>query len=67
MKQYLTRIAILVMLFSSNVFSQSLSGSLTFNPYPSPYVSDWETNPSALGALTVFNNSSSVIQIRLRA
>lgn len=67
MRQYFTRIAIFVMLFSPNVFSQSLSGSLTFNPYPSPYVSDWETNPSALGALTVFNNSSSVIQIRLRA
>uniref|UniRef100_A0A832G1Q3 Uncharacterized protein n=1 Tax=Ignavibacterium album TaxID=591197 RepID=A0A832G1Q3_9BACT len=58
---------ILFLLSFSNTFSQSISGSLTFNPYPSPYVSDWETNPSALGGLTVFNNSSSSIQIKLRA
>lgn len=50
-----------------NLFSQSISGNLTFNPFPSPYVSDWETNPSSLGSLTIFNNSSSNIQIKLRA
>lgn len=52
---------------SSLLLAQSLSGNLTFNPFPSPYVSDWETNPSALGGLTIFNNSSSTIQVKLRA
>lgn len=58
---------VITFLLTSSVFPQALSGSLTFNPFPSPYVSDWETNPAALGALTVFNNSSSVIQIKIRA
>ncbi len=59
--------AIFILSLHIITFSQSISGNLTFNPYPSPYVSDWETNPSALGGLTVFNNSNSVIDIRLRA
>ncbi|BDQ02020.1 hypothetical protein [Ignavibacterium sp.] len=58
---------IIIIFLSSFAHSQSINGNLTFNSYPSPYVSDWETNPAALGGLTVFNNSSSAIEVRLRA
>lgn len=50
-----------------NIHSQDITGILTFNPYPSPYFSDWETNPSALGSLTIYNNSRTVIDIRILA
>lgn len=66
-KSFISTALLFIILFSAKLFSQSLSGNLNFNPYPSPYVSDWETNPSALGSLTIYNNSLSVIQIRLRA
>lgn len=49
------------------IHSQTFSSTLTMVPYPSPYVSDWETNPSALGALTIFNNTGRALQIRIRA
>jgi hypothetical protein len=37
------------------------------NPFPSPYINDWQSNPSALGVLKISNPSSSTIQIKLRA
>lgn len=58
---------ILILIISISSIAQSLSGSLTLNPYPSPYVSDWENNPSALGSLTIFQNSGRSFQIRIRA
>jgi len=60
-------IAILFVLFYSNLFSQSLSGELNINPFPSPYLSDWERSASSMGQLTIYNPSSSTEQIRLRA
>ena len=57
----------LMLIISISSFAQSLSGSLTLNPYPSPYVSDWENNPSALGSLTIYNNLGRALQIRIRA
>ena len=47
-----------IVLFALNLsFAQNWNALLNLNPYPSPYASDWEINPGALGSLTVFNNS----------
>ncbi|MBK7227836.1 MAG: carboxypeptidase regulatory-like domain-containing protein [Ignavibacteriales bacterium] len=54
-------------LLASNIFSQTLTGQLTLNPYPSPYVSDWENNPAALGSLTFIKGEGPGYQIRIRA
>ena len=58
---------LVIAIFSQNSFTQTWNGILSFNPYPSPYASDWENNPSALGSLTVFNNSGSGNTIIIKA
>lgn len=39
--------------------------TLNINPYPSPYISDWENNPTSVGQATVQNNSDSPRQYTL--
>jgi len=60
-------ILFLFFFLSGEIIPQSLSGTLTFNPYPSPYASDWEFNPTALGSLTIQNNLGRALEIRIRA
>ncbi|GIV45861.1 MAG: hypothetical protein KatS3mg036_0679 [Ignavibacterium sp.] len=67
MKKILSLIIIFLCTGLIDLYAQSFSGVLTLNPYPSPYASDWETNPSALGSLTIYNNSGRAIDIRIRA
>ncbi len=68
MKRTFTTFIVLILLFlNSNLLSQSITATLTVNPYPSPYISDWENNPSALGSLTIFNNQPRNFQILIRA
>ncbi len=40
---------ILFILLYSNLFPQSLSGVLSINPFPSPYISEWQRNASSMG------------------
>lgn len=47
------------------VYSQTFSAVTNINPFPSPYTSDWEINPAALGSVTLFNNRNSE-EVRLR-
>ncbi len=52
----------------SNLFAQQgWNAVLNINPYPSPYISDWQNNPASLGSLTIFRtvNSSEQITISL--
>ena len=67
MKRILLILFSTVILVWSDAYSQNFSGILTLNPYPSPYESDWEINPQALGSLTIYNNSGRTIDIRIRA
>lgn len=67
MKRILLIIFCILSISLTELFSQSFSGVLTLNPYPSPYASDWENNPAALGSLTIYNNSGRSIDIRIRA
>ena len=39
------------------------SAFLTFDPYPSPYFSDWENNP-AIGQALITNNSSDTVTVK---
>lgn len=39
--------------------------SLSLNPFPSPYISDWENNPTAVGQATIFNNSDEAQEVIL--
>lgn len=49
---------LLLTIFSSSlIYSQGWNATLNLNPFPSPYISDWETNPAAIGSMTIFNNS----------
>lgn len=48
---------LLIIFSSSLIYSQGWNATLNLNPFPSPYISDWETNPAAIGSMTIFNNS----------
>jgi hypothetical protein len=37
---------------------------LNLNPYPSPYLSEWQTNPN-IGQADIINNSSEMVQVRV--
>ena len=67
MKRILLIIFFILSISLTELFSQSLNGVLTLTPYPSPYASDWENNPAALGSLTIYNNTGRAIDIRIRA
>ncbi len=67
MIRFIYFLSIASLLFITNLFSQNLNGTLTLNPYPSPYVSDWENNPAALGSLTLFKGEGRGFPIRIRA
>lgn len=66
-KKILLLILISLLLTLSGTIAQNISAVVTLNPYPSPYVSDWENNPSALGGITIFNNSLTSIQIIIKS
>ena len=69
MKVKLFTVALFLTIFltvNSSLQCQSISGELMLNPFPSPYINDWQSNPSALGVLKISNPSSSTIQIKLR-
>ncbi len=67
MKRILSILFVVLSIGITEIFSQTFSGVLTLNPYPSPYASDWENNPAALGSLSIYNNSGRSIDIRIRA
>lgn len=67
MKRILSILFVVLSIGMIELFSQTISGVLTLNPYPSPYASDWENNPAALGSLSIYNNSGRSIDIRIRA
>lgn len=67
MKRIQLLLLIIFLVALPEIYSQTLSGVLTLNPYPSPYASDWETNPAALGSLTIYNNTGRANEIRIRA
>lgn len=64
-KKYL-QIFFYLILCSVNMFAQNISALLTVNPYPSPYISDWENNPASLGSLTISNFDQLSFLIRIR-
>lgn len=47
----------LLAILASTINAQGWNAILNLNPFPSPYISDWETNPAAIGSMTIFNNS----------
>ncbi len=50
-----------------NIFPQiPWRATLTINPFPSPYINDWQTNPSSLGSLSIFKDSRTPTQITLQ-
>lgn len=67
MKYVLLMIIFILPTSLTELFSQSLNGVLTLNPYPSPYASDWENNPTALGSLIIYNSTGKNLEIRIRA
>lgn len=70
MKQLKSRTAILVpflfFIFLLSTNSQTLNAFVNINPYPSPYMSDWEINPASLGSITVINNSADLKSVKVR-
>lgn len=56
----------LVLIITSAVNAQGWNALLNLNPFPSPYISDWETNPAAVGSMTIFNNSGRGENIRIK-
>lgn len=64
------RILLLQMLlfcfFSFTGYSQNIRISILVNPTPTPYISQWKSNPSALGSI-IINNLSGPRDIKIRA
>lgn len=56
----------LVILLSPYLYAQNWNAILNLNPFPSPYISDWETNPAAIGSMTVFNNTGESENVQIR-
>jgi hypothetical protein len=62
---YTVSFALFIFLLScSAVFAQDWNVTFIFDPFPSPYISDWEANP-AMGQATIENNSASTYQVRI--
>jgi len=68
MKKHLVILAVcfLGLFFSTKIYTQNINATLTINPYPSPYVTDWQNNPAALGSITIFNNSGRSFKIVIK-
>ncbi|MDP4114578.1 MAG: carboxypeptidase-like regulatory domain-containing protein [Bacteroidota bacterium] len=47
-------------------YSQNITVNLLLNPNPSPYISQWKTNPAALGSI-IISNQSGARDIKIRA
>jgi hypothetical protein len=57
---------IILFLFSGKVFpQQGWNAVLNINPYPSPYISDWQNNPGSLGSMTIFRTGSSAEEVTI--
>jgi len=57
--------ALSVVLFTSPAPGQgSWNALLVVQPYPSPYLSDWQSNPS-IGSLTLLNNTGRLAQVKI--
>ena len=69
MKNKITLIIIILLIILPKISTAQTTWNaiLNLNPYPSPYASDWELNPGALGSLTVFNNTGSGETIIIKA
>jgi len=66
MKIKLFFVTVFILIFCNNTFSQvPWRVTLTLNPFPSPYINDWQTNPSSLGSLSIFKDSRTPTQITL--
>lgn len=57
----------LILICPVYVFAQSWNAILNLNPFPSPYISDWETNPAAIGSMTIFNSSGRSENVRIKS
>jgi len=62
-EKMLKKILLYLICFTSLTLAQNWNALLNVTPYPSPYISDWETNPSSLGSLTLFNNTNEITDI----
>lgn len=57
----------LILMLSSLSSAQNWNAILNLNPFPSPYISDWETNPAAMGSMTIFNNTGRSENIQIKS
>lgn len=58
-------VLISLLLTASTSFAQAgISAEVFIDPFPSPYLSDWESNPS-IGSVSITNDSSEAIQMRI--
>lgn len=57
---------VLFIISFTSVYPQNWNATLNLNPFPSPYLSDWETNPAAIGSMTVFNNTNESENVYIR-
>ncbi len=60
------RVSILFFFLLFSVNAQTLNSFVNINPYPSPYMSDWEINPASLGSMTIINSSADLQSVRIR-
>ncbi|PWB72304.1 hypothetical protein C3F09_06875, partial [candidate division GN15 bacterium] len=57
-------LSLALLLAVAPVFGQGdFTAILTFDPYPSPYISDWENNP-AIGQALITNGTSGTVSVR---
>jgi hypothetical protein len=56
---------LLLLLTAVSSFGQTdWTVDLVFDPYPSPYISDWENNPG-IGQAIITNGTANTVQVRV--
>ncbi len=56
---------VLLLLAPSVAAQGDWTALFTLDPFPSPYLSDWQTNP-AIGQATIMNSGTDTVQVRIR-
>ncbi|MFZ1683339.1 MAG: carboxypeptidase regulatory-like domain-containing protein [Candidatus Zixiibacteriota bacterium] len=63
--QTLFKLGLLLLLTATSAFGQGdWTADLNFDPYPSPYISDWENNP-AIGQALITNGTTNNVTVKV--
>ncbi len=63
--KFTVSILIILLLSAVQVLAQGWNAVLNINPYPSPYISDWQNNPASLGSMTIYRTGNTSEEVNI--